>query len=63
MLICIENHRTCDFSGGPDPYLPSGSAHVLKHQLKKQFKPFSNSDMLQTSNYGTIKLCGLHLSL
>ena len=28
MLISIEPHITCDFPGGPDPYPPSGSAHV-----------------------------------
>ena len=29
MLIFIEIHITCDFSGGgPDPLYPSGSAHA-----------------------------------
>ena len=28
MLISIETHRICDFPDrGPDPLLPSGSAH------------------------------------
>ena len=35
----------------------------IDETFNQRFKPFSNSDILQTSNYGTIKLCGLQRTL